>query len=375
MDNYIKLSDCAFFSEKRINVNELTTQNYISTDNMVPNKGGIIEAIKLPEVKTVSAYQIDDILLSNIRPYFKKIWIAESYGGCSNDVLVLSVHENYDPRFVYYALCDNNFFNYATVTSKGTKMPRGTPSAIMKYLIPKIDYNKQIIVSEILLNYDKIIENNNKRIKILEQMTEEVFKEWFVRFRYPCHENDRIKNGIPQGWHMHKVITLVKRLPFGVTYKKSEVKPEGKTIVIDQSSKLFLGYHDNEPSHKATYERPILLFGDHTCKNQLMTTSFSLGENIIPYVSIDDEKINRYYLFYATKNILATEEYKRHWKRFVNMKILIPDIDLQVLFQSKVITLQMQINNLLKINRNLLKQRDLLLPRLMSGKLEIKESG
>ena len=81
---------------------------------------------------------------------------------------------------------------------------------------------------------------------------------------------------------------------------------------------------------------------------------------------------NNYYLFYATKNILKTEEYKRHWGRFSNLKILIPCIELQTKFQSTIIPMIEEMNYMFKKNQNLIKQRDLLLPRLMSGKLEIK---
>lgn len=309
------------------------------------------------------------IILGRVGAYCGSVeYCSKEFNATDNTLVTTCDESKILYQYAFYLLNQYKLNKYAG----GSAQPLIT-QGVLKHLkcdIPNIETQSQI--TNILLSYDNLIENNKKRIKILEQMAEEIYKEWFVRWRFPGYEDKKIENSIPQGWHLQKIKTLVKRLPFGITYKESEVNQEGETIVIDQSSKLFLGYHDNEPSHIASYEKPILLFGDHSCKYQLMTTNFSLGENIIPYVSIDDDRINRYYLFYATRNILTTEEYKRHWNRFINMKILVPDIDLQVLFQKKVMVLNMQINKLLKINRNLIKQRDLLLPRLMSGKLEVK---
>ena len=106
---YIKLSECAYFSDKRTTL--IDVDSYISTENMVPNKGGIVKADSIPDVKSTSKYEVNDILLSNIRPYFCKIWLADKDGGCSNDVLVLKAKKGYEPKFLYYVLSDQNFFN------------------------------------------------------------------------------------------------------------------------------------------------------------------------------------------------------------------------------------------------------------------------
>ena len=239
----------------------------------------------------------------------------------------------------------------------------------------KIRYPKskdaQAKIGSILKNYDNLIENNNKRIKILEQMAESLYKEWFVRFRFPGHETTPIKNGIPKGWKIEKIKNCVKRLPFGKTYKEAELEKEGSVIVIDQSTEPFIGYHDDVAAHQASANNPIILFGDHSCKFVLMTRNFSLGENIVPFVSYNDEIVNPYYLFFATHKIIETTEYKRHWGEFVNKKILIPSIDLQKEFARMSIPLKLQLEQLLIENQNLIKQRDLLLPRLMSGKLAV----
>ena len=131
---YRRLCDCADYRNER--TAQIDYETYITTDNMLPNRRGITVADSLPDAKTVCKYLPGDILLSNIRPYFKKIWLANRKGGCSNDVLVVTAKSSVLPEFLFYVLSDDNFFNYDNATSKGTKMPRGTPNAIMKYIVP-----------------------------------------------------------------------------------------------------------------------------------------------------------------------------------------------------------------------------------------------
>lgn len=364
---YIRLKDVAEFSSAK--TTDICLESYISTENMLPYLGGVVTASSVPDVKSASFYEEGDILLSNIRLYFCKIWMADKKGSCSNDVLVVKPKSNIDPKFLYYCLCDKNFFNYADLTSKGTKMPRGTKSAIMKYLVPNLPLCTQSRVASILGNYDKLIQNYQKQIEDLQNLASELYKEWFVRFRFPGHEKASFENGIPAGWKVDKIKNRVKRLSFGKTYKKDEVLTDGEIIVIDQSESEYLGYHNGEPSHKATIDDPIALFGDHSCKYELMTRDFSLGENVIPFVS---QNIDIYCLYYAVYKIVETEEYKRHWSLFINKKILIPEEKLQLMFRKYALSIKKQTEILSFQITNLSKQRDLLLPRLMSGKLEVK---
>ena len=366
---YRLLSTACEYRKDRISADEVNENNYISTENMLPNRGGVETASSIAEGKTFPAYKEGDILLSNIRPYFKKIWFADKKGGCSNDVLVLKTNKSVDKRFLYYVLSDNNFFNYSTVTSKGTKMPRGSKTAIMKYLVPDVDMPTQKRIADVLSAYDDLIENNNRRIALLEKAAQELYKEWFVRFRFPGYETAKFENGLPEGWTVMRVKDLVKRYPFGTLYKGDSILSEGKTIVIDQSSNEYAGFHNNEPSHIADINHPMILFGDHTCKYQLMTIPFSLSENVVPFTGNQD--VDTTYLYYLVNGIVETTEYKRHWTEFISKKVLVADEQIQKQFKTQVKSNLLLIESLKQQNRNLTKQRDLLLPRLMSGKLEV----
>lgn len=156
------LSYLCYYANGRIAVAGLDLDSYISTENMLPNRAGITRSAGLPIVNQTQAYQKDDVLISNIRPYFRKIWLADRDGGCSNDVLVLRAKETCNPGFLYYLLSDNKFFDYATATGKGTKMPRGDKSAIMHYAIPDIPLDMQIGIADTLSALDVRIAENRK---------------------------------------------------------------------------------------------------------------------------------------------------------------------------------------------------------------------
>ncbi len=171
-----KLSDICSFRKGKVEVENLNAKNYISTENMLPNKCGITEASSLPTVSLTQEYNSGDVLVSNIRPYFKKIWQAEYDGGCSNDVLVFVPKPNTDKDFLYYVLADDDFFTYSMATSKGTKMPRGDKTSIMQYEVPLIDLQVQKKIASVLKALDEKIKLNNEINNNLEQQAEAIFQ-------------------------------------------------------------------------------------------------------------------------------------------------------------------------------------------------------
>lgn len=154
------LSTICDYRKGKVDVATLTHLSYISTENMLPNKGGITSAASLPTISQTQEYRKGDVLVSNIRPYFKKIWKAKTDGGCSNDVLVFAAKDGTDPDFLYYVLADDSFFEYSMATSKGTKMPRGDKTSIMRYQVPAIDISTQRRIASILRSLDDKIELN-----------------------------------------------------------------------------------------------------------------------------------------------------------------------------------------------------------------------
>ena len=178
-----KLSDICSFRRGKISVDRLNTNNYISTENMLPNKGGITEASSLPTVPLTQEYRKGDVLVSNIRPYFKKIWKAKYDGGCSNDVLVFAANSNTDKDFLYYILANDDFFAYSMATSKGTKMPRGDKTSIMQYEVPVMDIELQRRIASILKSIDEKIGLKNAINNNLEQHAQAIYQQMFIENR------------------------------------------------------------------------------------------------------------------------------------------------------------------------------------------------
>jgi type I restriction enzyme S subunit len=140
-----RLSDICSYGTDRIAVSELTPQSYISTENMLANRGGFVDAASLPTTSQTPMFRPGNVLVSNIRPYFKKIIYCSFIGGCSTDVLCFQVKNECLAPYLYCLLFSDTFFDYMVAGSKGTKMPRGDKQQIMNYAVA--------IPQESVLNY------------------------------------------------------------------------------------------------------------------------------------------------------------------------------------------------------------------------------
>ena len=139
------LSELCGYSKVKVNIDDLTLDTYYSTENMQPNRQGAVQATTLPTIKQTTACKKGDVLISNIRPYFKKIIYCFADCGCSTDVLCFVPNKSEYSAFLYCALYSNKFFDYMVAGSKGTKMPRGDKQQIMMYpiCIPSTEYVEQ----------------------------------------------------------------------------------------------------------------------------------------------------------------------------------------------------------------------------------------
>ena len=129
------LSDICYYSSKKIPIAMLTVDTYFSTENMQANKIGAIKATSLPNISQTTKCYPGDVLVSNIRPYFKKIVYVASECGCSTDVLCFCPNTERLSAFLFSTLYVDRFFDYMVAGSKGTKMPRGDKKQIMNYPI------------------------------------------------------------------------------------------------------------------------------------------------------------------------------------------------------------------------------------------------
>lgn len=132
----VKLGDVCTMPTKTISSNTFETRFYVGTENMLQNCFGIIDnEISISTVR-VREYKKDDILMSNIRPYLKKIWFSDKNAGCSTDVNIFRTNGKCFPKYLFHVLCQDDFFNYVNDNAIGTKMPRGDKSLIPNFFIP-----------------------------------------------------------------------------------------------------------------------------------------------------------------------------------------------------------------------------------------------
>lgn len=142
----VELQSICRYRDESIPVDPLT---YVSTESMLPNRGGITRSFSSPENGKARAFCAGDVLVSNIRPYFKKVWQADHDGNCSADVLVFQP-VNCDSDYLYWLLSSDAFFNFVVATSKGTKMPRGDKRAIMHFEFERMGAENQVRIATVL---------------------------------------------------------------------------------------------------------------------------------------------------------------------------------------------------------------------------------
>lgn len=195
-----ELSELVSFVGDKIKAEEVTLETYISTDNMLIDRGGVEPATKLPAAARFNYYKVGDTLFSNIRTYFRKIWFAEFEGGASPDVLIFRSDdaELLDPVYLYFLMSNEDFINYTVLTAKGAKMPRGDKAAIMQYKFFLPDIDKQRKIGSDLLTINKKIQLNRQTNQTLEQIAQAIFKSWFVDFE-PVKAKAQVRASVAEG--------------------------------------------------------------------------------------------------------------------------------------------------------------------------------
>lgn len=294
--------------------------------------------------------------------------------GCFPDSIVgfIPNPEKCDARFVKYYI-DNIKLKMQNV-SRGTTQDNLSLDKLLNFdfHVPLLPVQRRI--ADILSAYDELIENSQRRIKILDAMARAIYREWFIHFRFPGHENYPLVPSrlgiIPKGWQVKLVKNILSRRAAGTVYHERDTKQDGAIPVLDQSTSEWLGFHDNEADHRASHESPLAIFGDHTCKMQLLFEPFSVGPNVVPFVA--EAGLPMAYVFYTVNSLVRTQEYKRHWTSLNSKEVVVSDIVIARRFASLVQPMLIEQEILRKKSRNLRSTRDLLLPRLLSRKIAVE---
>lgn len=274
-------------------------------------------------------------------------------------VYYIAKDKKYDLPFLYYLL---HTIDFKSLNSDAAVPGLNRNAAYdQEVLIP--DVLTQQKIGNILSTYDDLIENNTRRIKILEEIAQAIYKEWFV---FSVNGSK-----LPKGWKILQVESLVKRVSPGKLYDNKTAQKTGEVPILDQGKSGIIGYHNDPPGVEASIENPIIVFANHTCYQRLILFYFSTIQNVLPFYPSEENCRNIFWLHYATKDLIEFNDYKGHWPEFMQKEVVVPPQEIAEKFGNKIQPLIVLTYQLELMNKDLRQARDLLLPKLVSGEVRV----
>jgi len=334
-----------------------------------------------------------DTIISTVRPNLRGyLYVKE----CPNNVIastgfaVLRTKEGNDKRFIYYLVTENSFIDYLSLVAKGSNYPAVDTNDFKQAKVTVPSLPTQTRIAEILSAYDDAIENNNHRIALLEKAARELYREWFVRMRFPGYKNMKFVNCLPEGWGVKKLGDIVKvgrgSSPRPITDAKYFANgniPWIKIADATKSTKFILETNEYVNEYGASFSRKLpigsmiiaasgtlgfpMFLGVEGCIHDGWMYFFEITEISKEYLYFVLLSMGRYYnsiSYGAAIQNINTEIVRKS-------KIIMPEQNILKRFSDITSNIDNEIKCLLKKSQNLARQRDLLLPRLMSGKLEV----
>lgn len=396
------LKNHATYINNKVDTNEISLSQYISTDNILQNKQGIECATSLPiQGGKVTAFKKGDILLANIRPYLKKIWYAQFDGGCSADVLAIRANAETDSHFLFYALFRDDFFIHAMKGAKGTKMPRGDKAQIMEFKIPVFDLKTQQSIAAVLSALDKKIALNKQINARLEQMAKTLYDYWFVQFDFPDANgkpykssggemvfDETLKRKIPKGWKVKSLKdVLVNRsdniksedLTSNMPYTPIDSLPMRKMTFsdfqkIENARTSLIRYSFNDiliGAMRVYFHRVCIAPFDGITRSTTIVLK-PKKQNHLPflYQLCNEEKT----INFASKVSIGTQQPYVNWVNgLAEYKFAMPNLELIERYSIKIMPLIKSVIIREKQNHHLTQLRDFLLPMLMNGQVSVAE--
>jgi len=277
-----------------------------------------------------------------------------------------------DPDYVYY-LSHSPVIREPAIKSMigASGRQRAQKTVVENTIIRAPEIQEQRRIAAILSAYDDLIENNRRRIQLLEQSARLLYKEWFVHLRFPGHEHVKIKDGIPDGWDKKQVRDVLAKVNRPRKIKKADFLDDGPIPCVDQSRDFIGGYTTDDESI-VDEGKPIIVFGDHTRILKFVDFPFACGADGTQLIVANEAAMSQEYLYFALDAIdLSNYFYARHFKFLKDQYIPRPSDMLLAQFTTNTRPMMKQISGLRKQNYQLAKARDLLLPRLMNGEISV----
>lgn len=305
-------------------------------------------------------------------------YIEDEFDGANlteNAVKITAKDQIVDPKFLKYALVPPYMKEFFQVVSSGAAQGKLGLYKIKIAKIPLPTFQQQQKIAAILSAYDDLIENNLKRIKLLEEMAQITYEEWFVRLKFPGHETTPIdlERGLPVGWVTIKVGNLLAKIETTTKIKSTEYCGDGKYPIIDQGREYIAGYTNDEDSI-IDIGRPIVVFGDHTRILKFVNFPFARGADGTQILLSKDERMPQHLFYFSLLAVdLSNYHYARHFKFLKDCEIVLPDLNTAQTFENVAAKNFVLIKNLRNQNQLLKEARDILLPRLMTGVIDVEQ--
>lgn len=384
-----KLGEIAYFVDDKISSDEISLNEYITTDCLLQNKKGRAIATNLPpQPCSLTKFKKGDVLIGNIRPYLKKIWLADIDGGCSLDVLALRAKNEDESAYLYSLLMQDNFYDFIMKATKGSKMPRGDKNHILTF--PCFDIPHKTKIGNFIKSLDDKIALNRRINAKLEAMAKRLYDHWFVQFDFPfdfaqgkpnadgkpykasggkMEYNEVLKRDIPQRWEVKKLGDIIIEIPKS-KIQVNQVKNEGDIPFFTSGENIL------KTDKPLTNGAKIFLStgGNAVIKLYVGDAAYSTDTYCIEF----DEYTFYIYLLlksmvdYINTNLFTGSGLKHLQKeQFKSLYCVLPPKQLLKSFNRLVST------SYTHISRNTLQQekltalRDRLLPLLMNGQVQI----
>ncbi|WP_444382747.1 restriction endonuclease subunit S [Prevotella sp.] len=399
----MKLNDIAEFVTDKISSSSISLDRYVTTDSLLQNRRGREIAQNLPPVPcALTHYKQGDVLVANIRPYLKKVWYADSEGGCSSDVLVFRAKNGHCPPFLYTVLMQDAFFDYAMSGAKGSKMPRGDKDQIMRYELPTFTPMEEENIGNMMVDIMSKININRQINDNLEAMAKQLYDYWFVQFDFPNEEgkpykssggamvwNEKLKREIPSCF---EVVNMGNLCDFrnGINYSKDETGNDYQIVNVRNisSSRILLDGEDFDvitvPTSKAgnyVLKPDDIIIARSGCPGStrlLLSPANTLFCGFIICCSPNDSSM-RNYLVYCLKQLEGTNATTSGGSILQNVSqdtlkglhVIVPQKQIIDKFNKTIELIFARMLNCLKESKALTKQRDELLPLLMNGQATV----
>ena len=346
-----------------LNTNEVNFCNIYSTNKTISEEGLKKSAAKYVPENTVIVAMYG---VTAGKCAIAKIPLTTNQACCN---LIID-KEKADYCYVYYYLRQQS--DSLNKLAIGGAQQNLNALTIKKFKIALPTLPTQQKIASILSAYDRLIENNTRRIRLLEQMAENLYKEWFVRFRFPEHEKVEMVNGLPKGWKIKRYEEELN-IRYGKGLSTEQLKEEGYPVFGSNGQ---IGFYDSY-----MYDNPQILISCRGASSGIVNISlpksFITSNSLICERTEKTESLYEYLKYYFLNNNLVqyqtgSAQPQITINNIVKLKLLVPELKVQRSFSEKIRVIDMEIYNLQSQIQLLTRQRDLLLPRLMSGKLEVK---